>query len=388
MKKILVMLGTRPDAIKMAPVVDCLKRRDSFFDVKVCVTAQHREMIDQVIRFFSIQPDYDLNVMKINQTLFRSTSRILLRMKGVLEKERPDMVLVQGDTTTSFVSSLAAFYLNISIGHIEAGLRTQDKYQPFPEEINRRLTTHIADIHFAPTQIARKNLITEGIQESKIYVTGNTVVDALLMANKKIQDDSSIQNRLTSLFDYLRDDYKLILVTAHRRENFGQGIENICLALKDIIEKHSNVEIVYPVHLNPNVQEPVYRILGVTQNGEKTTDSSGRIHLIKPLSYESFIYLLNKSYLVMSDSGGLQEETPTLKKPLLLMRNCTERPEAIEAGTALLVGTDRDFILSEVSQLLSDKKKYNSMLTDRNPFGDGKAAEKIADSLLSYFNFK
>jgi len=374
MNKVLFVFGTRPEAIKLAPLIKELQKYKNYFDVKVCVTAQHREMLDQVLNLFEIAHDYDLNIMENNQSLFNLTIKGLIRIKEVLEKERPDIILVQGDTTTTFIASLAAFYLKMVVGHVEAGLRTKDKFNPFPEEINRRLTSCIADLHFAPTARAQRNLLSEGISEDKIYVTGNTVIDALKMIRSK-QSSNEKQKELKRYFrnnwQLTLDNRKLILVTSHRRENFGEGLENICYALKEIAINNTNVKVVYPVHLNPNVQEIAVRILNGIEN----------IYLIKPLDYDIFVYLMNKSYLILTDSGGIQEEAPSLGKPVLITRKVTERQEAIDSDTVRLVGTDKDRIIKEVQILLDNKDEYEKMVKVTNPYGDGKAAKRIADVL-------
>jgi len=366
-KKILTIFGTRPEAIKLAPVIKELERRNDVFVSKVCVTAQHREMLDPFLQLFGINPDWDLNIMQPNQSLFDVTAKALVKLKEVLEKEKPDLVLVQGDTTTTFTAALAAYYLKIKVGHVEAGLRTLDKYNPFPEELNRRLVGHIADLHFAPTKRAKENLLSEGIPESSIFVTGNTVVDALFMILARTTSEDYLPKALS------QPDRKLILVTAHRRESFGEGIANICLALKEIVKRVPDVEIVYPVHLNPNVREPVYRMLGGVE----------RVHLIEPLDYIPFVHLMKASYLILTDSGGIQEEAPSLGKPVLVLRNTTERPEAVEAGAAKLVGTDPQRIVVETLRLLQDPSEYSKMANVPNPFGDGRAALRIADILES-----
>jgi UDP-N-acetylglucosamine 2-epimerase (non-hydrolysing) len=384
MKKILLIFGTRPEAIKLAPVIKELSVHGSSFEVKVCITAQHREMLDQVLTIFDIVPDHDLDIMTTNQDLFEVTTQSLNGLKDVLLEERPDIVLIQGDTTTSFAASLAAYYLQIPVGHIEAGLRTYIKYSPFPEEKNRHLTTSLADFHFAPTQGAKDNLLKENVLEERIWVTGNTVIDALLSIVSGQQSDI----RQKELNEYFKttwnlnlpsdtdsrtntNDYKLILVTGHRRESFGEGFENICLALKEIAERNPDVAIVYPVHFNPNVQQPVKTIL----NGRP------HIHLIEPLEYEQFVYLMTKSHLILTDSGGIQEEAPSLEKPVLVMRNTTERLEGIQAGTAKLVSTDKEKIVEETQKLLDDPKSYKKMSKTTNPYGDGKAAKRIVDIL-------
>jgi len=365
MKKCLFIFGTRPEAIKMAPVIKKFKN-SKLIDVKICVTAQHRQMLDQVLNLFEIVPDYDLNIMKENQDLYDITSNVLLSIKDVLKKERPVIVFVQGDTTTAFAASLASFYQKIPVAHIEAGLRTYNIYSPFPEEINRQLISRIATFHFAPTNRARDNLIKEGIDESKIYVTGNTVIDALLEVVKKIK------NKNIKIKGYNITDRKYILVTGHRRENFGNSFKNICNALKEIALNNPNIDIVYPVHLNPNVQKPVFEILSNIPN----------VYLIEPLDYESFVYLMYNSYIILTDSGGIQEEAPSLGKPVLVMRDTTERPEAVEAGTVKLVGTNKEKIVKEVESLLHNKSEYEKMSRARNPYGDGKASLRILEVIL------
>ncbi|WP_299229534.1 UDP-N-acetylglucosamine 2-epimerase (non-hydrolyzing) [Sulfurihydrogenibium sp.] len=365
MKKSLFIFGTRPEAIKMAPVIKEFKN-SKLVDVKICVTAQHRQMLDQVLHLFEIEPDYDLNIMKSNQDLYDITSNVLLSIKGVLKKENPDIVFVQGDTTTTFAASLASFYQKIPVAHIEAGLRTYNIYSPFPEEINRQLTSRIATYHFAPTNRARDNLIKEGIDENKIYVTGNTVIDALLEVVEKIK------NKDINIKGYNITDRKYILVTGHRRENFGKRFENVCNALKEIAINNPEIDIVYPVHLNPNVQKPVYEILSNIPN----------VYLIEPLDYEPFVYLMYNSYIILTDSGGIQEEAPSLGKPVLVTRDTTERPEAVEAGTVKLVGTNREKIVKEVENLLYNKSEYEKMSKATNPYGDGKASLRILDAIL------
>jgi UDP-N-acetylglucosamine 2-epimerase (non-hydrolysing) len=368
--KISVIFGTRPEAIKLAPVILALKA-DGHFECRVCVTAQHREMLDQVLEVFEIAPDYDLNLMKSDQTLADLTARAIKAIDGWLKKEKPDLVLVQGDTTTVFCAALAAFYNRIPVGHVEAGLRTHNLYSPWPEEANRLLTSHLATIHFAPTETSRQNLLHEGIPENIIHVTGNTVIDALLSVIERIKQDSNLEWFLANQFSFLDPGRKLILVTGHRRENFGDGFERICQALKTLGERE-DVQIVYPVHLNPHVQEPVKRMLG----------SSPRIHLIDPLGYLPFVYLMNRSYLILTDSGGVQEEAPSLGKPVLVMRETTERPEAVDAGTVKLVGTNPALIYSEAESLLNSTEVYEAMSKAHNPYGDGKAAQRIIDYLI------
>jgi len=368
--KTISVFGTRPEAIKMAPVIKRIKAHPGKFQSVVCVTAQHREMLDQVLSLFEIRPDHDLNIMQAEQDLFDVTCNVLQRLKPVLEKEKPDIVLVQGDTTTTFAASLAAFYSNIPIGHVEAGLRTRNKYAPFPEEINRKVTSCIADLHFAPTEGAKQNLLSEGVTEETIHVTGNTVIDALLEIVERIKTNSGLEQSLAEQFPFLDSSRKLILVTGHRRENFGKGFERICHALKKLGERN-DVQVVYPVHLNPNVQKPVNRILG----------DCPRIHLVKPLGYLPFVYLMNRSYIIITDSGGIQEEAPSMGKPVLMMRDITERPEAVEAGTVKLVGTDADLIVREAENLLNNQTTYEKMARAHNPYGDGKAAERVVEAI-------
>lgn len=366
MKKILTIFGTRPEAIKLAPVIKELERRSDNFVSRVCVTAQHREMLDPFLKLFDIEPNWDLNIMKPNQSLFDVTILALSKLKPVLEQEKPDIVLVQGDTTTAFAAALAAFYLKTKIGHVEAGLRTVDKYNPFPEEMNRRLISHLADLHFAPTPRAKENLLAEGINPSSIFLTGNTVIDALFM----ILEQTKGQDPLADLS--LDPGKMLILVTAHRRESFGEGLANICQALREIVRRAPGVEIVYPVHLNPNVRSTVERFLrGIDQ-----------VHLIEPLDYVAFVHLMNRAHLILTDSGGIQEEAPSLGKPVLVLRKVTERPEVIEAGAAKLIGTDPETIVRETLLLLEDEKEYSRMASAPNPFGDGHAAERIVKIIL------
>ncbi|NGX89795.1 UDP-N-acetylglucosamine 2-epimerase (non-hydrolyzing) [Rahnella sp. Lac-M11] len=371
--KVLTIFGTRPEAIKMAPLVLALSQ-DAAFESKVCVTAQHREMLDQVLRLFEITPDYDLNIMKPGQGLTEITSRILTGLKPVLDEFKPDVVLVHGDTTTTLSASLAAFYHQIAVGHVEAGLRTGDLSSPWPEEGNRLLTGHLARWHFAPTENARSNLTRENIPESRIFVTGNTVIDALLWVRDRFNSDASLAQQLANTYPFLDASKKLILVTGHRRESFGGGFERICSALADIARQHPDVQIVYPVHLNPNVSEPVNRFLAGIDN----------IVLIDPQDYLPFVYLMDKAYLILTDSGGVQEEAPSLGKPVLVMRETTERPEAVDAGTVRLVGTDPTKIVKEVNRLLSDENEYNSMSRAHNPYGDGHACRHILDALKNH----
>lgn len=371
--RVLVVLGTRPEAIKMAPVVNALRERSDRFSCRVCATAQHREMLDQVLDLFSIRPDHDLDIMRQGQRLHDVTSSVLLGMHPVLEAERPDIVLVHGDTTTTMAATLSAFYARIPVGHVEAGLRTGNKHAPFPEEINRKVAGAVADLHFAPTENAKRNLLQEGIPEESILVTGNTVIDALLSVADRLRRDPALGKRMEADFHFLDPRKTLLLVTGHRRENFGEGFENICRALAEIASLRADVEILYPVHLNPNVQEPVRRILGA--------GGDGNVHLVEPVEYLPFVYLMNRSRLIITDSGGVQEEAPSLGKPVLVMRDATERPEAVQAGAARLVGTDRGKIVAETLRLLDEPETYRAMSAARNPYGDGKAAGRIADFL-------
>lgn len=368
--KVLTVFGTRPEAIKMAPLVHALAQ-DSFFEARVCVTAQHREMLDQVLHLFSIVPDYDLNIMKPGQGLTEITCRILEGLKPILESFKPDVVLVHGDTTTTIATSLAAFYQRIPVGHVEAGLRTGDLYSPWPEEANRTLTGHLAMYHFAPTENSRQNLIKENVAEKRIFVTGNTVIDALITVRNRVLADDALRMQLSERYPFLSNDKKLILVTGHRRESFGRGFEKICHALAEIAGNNSNVQIVYPVHLNPNVSEPVNRILGHVDN----------VTLIEPQDYLPFVWLMNHAWLILTDSGGIQEEAPSLGKPVLVMRETTERPEAVKAGTVRLVGTDSARIVAEVNRLLNDEQEYQAMSHAHNPYGDGQACERILYAL-------
>ncbi|WP_298269686.1 non-hydrolyzing UDP-N-acetylglucosamine 2-epimerase [Geobacter sp.] len=374
MLRVLSVFGTRPEAIKMAPVVKELEKRPEAFKSVVCVTAQHRQMLDQVLNLFDIKPDYDLDIMRPGQDLFDITCNVLQGLKQVLEKERPDIVLVHGDTSTTMAASIAAYYCRIRVGHVEAGLRTHNKFSPFPEEINRRVTGALTDLHFAPTEASRRNLLREGVADETISVTGNTVVDALLAVADQVNTNSAISTQFASDFSFLDHRKRLILVTGHRRENFGAGFENICYALADVARSNADVEILYPVHLNPNVQEPVRRILG---NGKISN-----VHLIEPVDYLPFVYLMNRSHLIITDSGGVQEEAPSLGKPVLVMRDTTERPEAVEAGTVKLVGTDRAAIVKETNVLLDDAMAYEAMSKAHNPYGDGNAAARICEALM------
>ena len=373
MKKILLVFGTRPEAIKMAPLVKALENEPSIVS-KVCVTAQHREMLDQVLDMFDITPDYDLNLMKPGQDLYDITANVLLGLKDVLSEFEPDIVLVHGDTTTTSAAALAAFYQKIKIGHIEAGLRTGNIYSPWPEEANRQMTGVLANYHFAPTDTSKQNLMKENKDERNIIVTGNTVIDALLLALDKIEANPTLKKTIIDSINIqykLDDSKKIILVTGHRRENFGQGFIHICEALKEIALDNPEVDIVYPVHLNPNVQEPVKALLSNVPN----------VYLINPLEYESFIYMMSKSYFIITDSGGVQEEAPSLGKPVLVMRDTTERPEAVDAGTVKLVGTNKNKIIEEAQLLLNSNEAYSKMSKAHNPYGDGHACEKIVEFL-------
>ncbi len=368
MKKVLIVFGTRPEAIKMSPLVKEFLLNSDQFETKVCVTAQHREMLDQVLEFFEIIPEFDLNLMKEGQNLFTLTADVIVSMKPVLEAFRPDYVFVHGDTTTSTAAALASFYAGAKICHVEAGLRTHNKLSPFPEEINRQITGRLADIHFAPTEQAKQNLLNEGINQECIFVTGNTVIDALMWAKEKLEsyDDAEI----LFLNKIINFDKKIILVTGHRRENFGEGFLNICNALLETAQRE-DVEIIYPVHLNPQVQKPVYDILSNHPN----------IKLIKPMTYPAFVWLMNKSYVILTDSGGVQEEAPSLGKPVLVMRDTTERPEAVDAGTVKLVGTNKECIIEQLEQLLNNEEMYYTMSRSNNPYGDGLSSSKIVSIL-------
>lgn len=368
--KVLTVFGTRPEAIKMAPLVHALAK-DPHFEAKVCVTAQHREMLDQVLKLFSIVPEYDLNIMQPGQGLTEITCRILEGLKPVLESFKPDVVLVHGDTTTTMAASLAAFYQRIPVGHVEAGLRTGDLSSPWPEEGNRTLTGHLATYHFAPTETSRQNLLRENIADNRITVIGNTVIDALFWVRDRVLSDEALHNELTQRYPFLANGKKMILVTGHRRESFGRGFEQICHALAEIAANNPDVQIVYPVHLNPNVSEPVKRILGHVEN----------VILIEPQDYLPFVWLMNRAWLILTDSGGIQEEAPSLGKPVLVMREMTERPEAVSAGTVCLVGTDSQRIVNEVTRLLQDESAYQAMSRAHNPYGDGHACHRILSAL-------
>ncbi|WP_272657585.1 non-hydrolyzing UDP-N-acetylglucosamine 2-epimerase [Providencia sp. PROV118] len=370
--KVLTVFGTRPEAIKMAPLVHALAE-DTDFEAKVCVTAQHREMLDQVLKLFEIIPDYDLNIMKPGQDLTDITCRILEGLKSVFADFQPDVVLVHGDTATTMATSLAAFYHRIPVGHVEAGLRTGNLYSPWPEEANRKIAGHLAMYHFVPTENSRQNLLKESIPDSHIFVTGNSVIDALLWVRDKVMSDQHMMEKLAANYPFIDPNKKMILVTGHRRESFGGGFERICHALAEIAQAHPDVQVVYPVHLNPNVSEPVKRILHDIDN----------IILISPQDYLPFVYLMNHAYLILTDSGGIQEEAPSLGKPVLVMRDTTERPEAVDAGTVRLVGTDTQKIVKEVNRLLTDDAEYHEMSRAHNPYGDGHACQRILAALKS-----
>lgn len=382
MKKVMLVFGTRPEAIKMAPLVKEFEKYPEIFKTIVCVTGQHREMLDQVLNLFEIRPDYDLNIMKQGQDLYDVTARVLVGMRDVLKEAQPDVVLVHGDTTTSTASALAAFYQQIPVGHVEAGLRTHNIYSPWPEEMNRLLTGRIATYHFSPTQLSRQNLLTENVAENTITVTGNTVIDALYWVVNKIKNDTALDNELNELLktagynvNRLNNGKKLVLITGHRRENFGDGFINMCTAIKDLTVKYPDVDFVYPMHLNPNVRKPIHEVFG------EDLSNLGNMFFIEPLEYLSFVYLMEKSTIVLTDSGGIQEEAPGLGKPVLVMRDTTERPEALEAGTVKLVGTNYNKIVSEVSMLLENKEYYDTMSKAINPYGDGLACGRIVEWL-------
>ena len=380
MKKILLVFGTRPEAIKMAPLVKKLQEMPEEFQTVVCVTGQHREMLDQVLRLFDITPEYDLNIMKPNQDLYDITSRILLGMRDVFREVQPDMVLVHGDTTTSMAAALAAFYQQIPVGHVEAGLRTGNIYSPWPEEMNRLITGRITTHHFSPTSLAKENLVREHVDEKQIIVTGNTVIDALQMVVERLKNDELLANEVSAKINQMGYDVqrldgnrRMVLITGHRRENFGEGFLNICHAIKHLAEQYKDVDFVYPMHLNPNVRKPIAEVFGEVP--------PANMFFIEPLDYLPFVFLMEKSDVVLTDSGGIQEEAPGLGKPVLVMRDTTERPEALEAGTVKLVGTDYDKIVSEVSRLLDDAGYYDAMSKAVNPYGDGKACPRILDAL-------
>lgn len=384
MKKIMLVFGTRPEAIKMCPLVKEFQKKPEEFETIVCVTGQHREMLDQVLRIFEVQPDYDLNIMKQGQDLYDVTARVLVGMRDVLKKAQPDVVLVHGDTTTSTAAALAAFYQQIPVGHVEAGLRTYNIYSPWPEEMNRQITSRIATYDFAPTPLSKTNLLNENVSEDKIFVTGNTVIDALHMVVEKLNTDLDLakeqeQVLLTAGYDVKRlgnGKKRLVLITGHRRENFGEGFISMVTAMKDLSEQYPDVDFVYPMHLNPNVRKPIHEVFGEDLTVYKN------FFFIEPLQYLEFVYLMEKSYLVLTDSGGIQEEAPGLGKPVLVMRNTTERPEALDAGTVKLVGTDHDLIVSEVSRLLEDSSYYDKMSKAVNPYGDGLACGRIVQAFI------
>lgn len=382
MKKVMLVFGTRPEAIKMAPLVKEFQKNTADFETIVCVTGQHREMLDQVLHIFDIRPDYDLNIMKQGQDLYDVTSRVLIGMRDVLKEVGPDVVLVHGDTTTSTAAALAAFYQQIPVGHVEAGLRTHNIYSPWPEEMNRLITSRIAMYNFSPTTLSKQNLLREAVEEKSITVTGNTVIDALYMVVDKIKNNKNLDDDLKKILldsgydvNRLNDGKKLVLITGHRRENFGDGFINMCSAIKDLTEKYPEVDFVYPMHLNPNVRKPIHEVFGEDLSGLKN------MFFIEPLEYLSFVYLMEKSTIVLTDSGGIQEEAPGLGKPVLVMRDTTERPEALEAGTVKLVGTGYDKILSEVSILLENTSDYEQMSKALNPYGDGNACMRIIQTL-------
>ncbi len=383
-KKVMLVFGTRPEAIKMAPLVKQFQRDEEHFQTIVCVTGQHRQMLDQVLKIFDIQPDYDLNIMKDGQDLYDVTARVLVGMRDVLTKVKPDVVLVHGDTSTSTAAALAAFYQRIPVGHVEAGLRTHNIYSPWPEEMNRQLTGRIATYDFAPTQLSRQNLLDENVPEERIIVTGNTVIDALHMVVAKLKDDESQRNKLAQ--ELLADGYdvsrlengrRLVLITGHRRENFGDGFVNICRAIATLSERYPQVDFLYPMHLNPNVRNPIHDAFG------RDLKELGNLFFIEPLEYLKFVFIMSKAHIVLTDSGGIQEEAPGLGKPVLVMRDTTERPEALEAGTVKLVGTDYDKMVGEVSTLLDDTAAYNRMSQAVNPYGDGKVCPRIVNHLIN-----
>lgn len=381
----MLVFGTRPEAIKMAPLVKCLQQRKDEFEAIICVTGQHREMLDQVLKIFDIKPDYDLNIMKVGQDLYDVTTRVLQGMRDILQEVKPDIVLVHGDTTTSTAAALAAFYQQITVGHVEAGLRTYNIYSPWPEEMNRQITDRISILDFAPTQLSRQNLLNEGVEDENIYVTGNTVIDALHIVVNKIKSNSELNETLS--MNLARQGYdvsrlsngrRLVLITGHRRENFGDGFLNICNAIKHLSEKYHEVDFVYPMHMNPNVRRPIHKIFG------ENLENLGNLFFIEPLEYLDFVFLMEKSTIVLTDSGGIQEEAPGLGKPVLVMRDTTERPEALDAGTVKLVGTNYNKIVDNVSLLLDNEEEYNIMSRANNPYGDGKACPRIADALLKF----
>jgi UDP-N-acetylglucosamine 2-epimerase (non-hydrolysing) len=390
MKKFLVVFGTRPEAIKMAPVIMELLKHEGKVKTIVCVTGQHRSMLDQVLQIFEIKPDIDLNIMSPGQDLTDVTTRVMVGMRDVLKNEKPDLVLVHGDTTTAMATSLAAFYQQIPVGHVEAGLRTFNKYSPWPEEINRQITDRIAEYHFAPTALNKKNLLDEGVSDCRIFVTGNTVIDALFIALEKIEKNNDVQHNVEKElissgipaenikhWDGILGKRRMVLITGHRRENFGNGFINICEAIKELAERNPNVDFIYPMHLNPNVREPIKILFGEALDKHK-----GNIFFIEPVQYLPFIWLMKKSFMVLTDSGGIQEEAPSLGKPVLVMRDTTERPEAVNAGSVKLVGTNSDTVINEVEKVLNDNKTYTQMVSAKNPFGDGYASNKILKTII------
>lgn len=383
MKTIMLVFGTRPEAIKMCPLVKEFQKNPTAFRTLVCVTGQHREMLDQVLQIFEVKPDYDLNIMKQGQDLYDVTSRVLLGMRDVLKQEQPDIVFVHGDTTTSTAAAIAAFYQQIPVAHVEAGLRTHNIYSPWPEEMNRQITSRIATYNYAPTPLSRQNLLQENVSNDTIIVTGNTVIDALYMVVNKIKQDQQLgeqleQNILTAGYDVnrLNSEKKMVLITGHRRENFGDGFINMCTAIKDLTQKYPDVDFIYPMHLNPNVRKPIHEVFGENLSG------LGNMFFIEPLEYLNFVYLMEKCNIVLTDSGGIQEEAPGLGKPVLVMRDTTERPEAVDAGTVKLVGTDYQKIVDNVSRLLDNTEYYNTMSKALNPYGDGKACERIIKTFI------
>ena len=383
MKKVMLVFGTRPEAIKMAPLVKEFQKHPDKFETIVCVTGQHRQMLDQVLELFEITPDYDLNIMKQGQDLYDVTARVLVGLRDVLKESQPDVVLVHGDTTTSTASALAAFYQQIPVGHVEAGLRTHNIYSPWPEEMNRQITGRIATYNFSPTPLSKANLLREAIDEASITITGNTVIDALYWVVDKIKSDENLNTDLKAVLasagydvERLANGRKLVLITGHRRENFGDGFINMCTAIKDLTQKYPDVDFVYPMHLNPNVRKPIHEVFG------EDLSNLGNMFFIEPLEYLSFVYLMEKSTIVLTDSGGIQEEAPGLGKPVLVMRDTTERPEALEAGTVKLVGTNYDKIVGEVSRLIDDQEYYDTMSKAVNPYGDGKGCERIVERLM------
>ena len=389
MKKVMLVFGTRPEAIKMAPLVKKIKKHTDYFKTIVCVTGQHREMLDQVLKLFEINPDYDLNIMQQGQDLYDVTSRVLLGLRDVLKLEQPDVVLVHGDTTTSTSAALAAFYQQIPVGHVEAGLRTYNIYSPWPEELNRQITSRIASFHFAPTELSKKNLLLENISDKNIFITGNTVIDALHIVLEKIKTDSSIKEKVKEelhlkglsldLIESWENGHDFVLITGHRRENFGEGFMNICHGIKELAEKYPDVDFLYPMHLNPNVRKPIKEVFGEDYLAESN------VYFIEPLEYLPFVFLMSLAKIVLTDSGGIQEEAPGLGKPVLVMRDTTERPEAVSAGTVKLVGTNKDKIVSEMSKLLDDSNSYNMMSSASNPYGNGNSSNLIVGVLKKYF---